>query len=475
MGMTNSLPDSLAIIVLAAGRGKRMISDSPKVAFSTREKPLIQHVLETASQLKPEKLVVVTGYKAKTVEEVIKAGSSAYPDAPILFAEQKEQLGTGHAARCAMPSLKGFHGTILLLYGDTPLLTVPTLRSFLDTHQRQKATLTILTMMTTGGLYGRIIRNRESGEVLQIKEAKDCTPSELSITECNSGVYAVDSAFLAPALESLKNENAQKEYYFTDIVEKAVKEGQNISSVIAPDPHELLGVNTPTDLAMINRIILDKLRSKLLNSGVILEDPQSLFLDASVQIAPGATIGPNVQIKGSSVIARGVVIEGSAYLVDTQVGENARLKFGVRADQAVIGGAAQIGPFAHLRPGSELAEDVHIGNFVETKKAKLAKGAKANHLTYLGDCTVGAKTNIGAGTITCNYDGYKKYETTIGENVFIGSDTCLVAPVTVEDGSTTGAGSVITSKVEKDSLALTRAPQVSKPGWAKRKRDLMSK
>ena len=261
------------------------------------------------------------------------------------------------------------------------------------------------------------------------------------------------------------------EFYLTDIIEKASKEGQNISALIAPDPLETEGVNNLADLSLVNKVLLRRQREELLLSGVSMEDPDSVFIDREASIAPGVILGPNIQIKGASVIKEGVVIEGNAYLSNTTIHEGARLKFSVRADDAIIGKNAQIGPFAHLRPGTELDEDVHVGNFVETKKAKLGKGAKANHLTYLGDCKVGARTNIGAGTITCNYDGYTKAETIIGEGAFIGSDTCLVAPVTVHDGATIGAGSVITKDVEADSLAFTRSTQIEKSGWSKTKRE----
>ncbi len=470
--------EKLAIVILAAGLGKRMKSDLPKVVAKTREKTLILHVLETAGKLLPEKLVVVTGFKRSLVEDEIKKGASqagvVYENVSI--AEQTAQRGTGDAAKAAVPFLQGFSGTVLILYGDVPLLRVDTLQGVLMRHHKDKATVTLLSAHHSNPKsYGRIVRNEKSGQVERIVEAKDCSPQELLIHECNTGICAVDSAFFAPSLESLKSENAQGEYYLTDIVEKAHKEGQIVSSVVADDPLETEGVNTLSDLAQVNQVLLNRSRTALLNSGVMMEDPDSVFIDPLSTVAPGASIGPNVQIRGKCCIESGVVIEGSAYLNNTIVKEGARLKFSVRADEAIIGKNAQIGPFAHLRPGTELSEDVHVGNFVETKKAFLAPGVKASHLTYLGDCKVGARTNIGAGTITCNYDGYKKYETIIGEGVFVGSDTCFVAPVNVGDGATIGAGSVITKNVAKDSLALTRGPLRTKPEWSRMKRELNKK
>ena len=462
--------DRLAIVILAGGKGSRMKSDLPKVLISTREKPVILHVLSTALALTPERCIVVTGYKRELVEEVIQkecGGASV-----IKFAEQREPKGTGDAAKAALPALKGFQGTVLILYGDAPLIRPQTLSTLLSLHKKESATVTVFSFVPSDPKsYGRVIRDSKTGKPIKIVETKDCTPDELLVRECNSGIYAVDSSFLEPALNALTNNNAQGEYYFTDIFERAAKEGQNISAFIAPDPHEAEGINTPYELAQVNHELLERTRRELLNSGVILEDPNTFYADASVKIAPGVVIGPSVHLRGTTTIGSGVIIEGHAYLVNVTVGAGTHLKFSVRAQDSTIGDNAQIGPFSNLRPGTNLSEGVHIGNFVETKKAILGAGTKANHLSYLGDCTIGAKTNIGAGTITCNYDGYNKFKTEIGSGVFIGSHTALVAPVTIEDGASIGAGSVITKKVESDALAFTRAPLIIKPGWAKAKRE----
>jgi bifunctional UDP-N-acetylglucosamine pyrophosphorylase/glucosamine-1-phosphate N-acetyltransferase len=397
-------------------------------------------------------------------------------DTGIVFAHQPEQRGTGDAVRCALPALEGFTGTVVILYGDSPLVSADTIRSLLKSLHDTQATLALISITADPSVpYGRILRDRTSGRILGIREAKDCSSEERLITEMNSGVYAVDSAFLAPAVTELKNDNVQKEFYLTDIVERAVREGQRVEAILAANSRELHGVNTLGELAMINRVLHEQKIKSLIDSGVNIEDPETVYIDEGVTVAPGARIGPNVQLRGATSIGANVVIEGSAFIKNCTVGAEATIKFSVAAEDASIGAHASVGPFAHLRGGTVLGDHVKIGNFVETKKAVLADGAKASHLTYLGDCTVGADTNIGAGTITCNYDGYKKFQTTIGRGVFIGSNSALVAPVTIEDGATVGAGSVITKTVERDSLAVTRAPQVAKVGWSKRKRELAEK
>lgn len=462
--------NTLAVVILAAGLGKRMGLDTPKVLVHTRQMPLLHHVLHTTRALRPSRTIVVTGHKRELVHASIAATFGAIHG--ITFAHQPEQRGTGDAVRCALPELEGFVGTVVILYGDTPLVSAQTIEHLLAVHTERSATVSLLSIEADPSVpYGRIIRDPSTAQVRGIREAKDCSATERLITEMNSGVYAVDSAFLGPAVTELKNENVQGEFYLTDIVERAVREGQAVEAVRAPRPRELIGVNTQAELTMINETLHERRIQALIESGVSVEDPRTLYLDETVTVAAGSRIGPNVQLRGSTSVGTGVVIEGAALLKNCVVGAGAIVKFSVVAEDATIGANAAVGPFAHLRSGTILGENVKIGNFVETKKALLGAGAKASHLSYLGDCTIGAETNIGAGTITCNYDGYKKYQTTIGDGVFIGSNTSLVAPVTVEDGATVGAGSVITKDVGRDSLAVTRAPQISKAGWSKRKRE----
>lgn len=446
----------------------------------TSENRLISHVLEAVVPLAPRRIVIVTGHKRELVEEAVKehllAAGNLSAKTAVSFALQNEQLGTGHAAKCALVGLSGFSGIVLILYGDTPLLKTDTISSLIQFHRSKKATITLLTAkLADPAAYGRVIRTSSDGDVTAVIENRDCSPQQRLIREINVGVYAVDSAFLGPALESIENNNSQREYYLTDIIAKAHREGQTIAGYETLDPAEALGVNDQADLSIINGHLNKARLLALQRSGVSLIDPSSVYLDPQVTIMPSAQIGPNVQLLGNTSIGERVILEGSAWLRDCEIADGAHLKFGVRAEEAKIGRDCAIGPFAHLRPGTVLDAECKIGNFVETKNARLGKDAKASHLTYLGDCEIGESSNIGAGTITCNYDGYKKSKTTVGKNVFIGSNTSLVAPVEIEDGATVGAGSVITKTVEKDSLAFTRAPQVSKAGWSARKRKLVTK
>lgn len=462
--------ERLAVIILGAGLGKRMGSDLPKVVHTICGMPLINHVLRTALALKPEKAVVVVGHKRELVEEAI-ASKWAASDHVIEIAVQTEQRGTGDAVKAALPALKDFTGTVLILYGDTPLLTVKTLDNMAREHVKQHATITVLTAeVPPPHAYGRIIRDKTTNAVARITEAKDCSAEELAISEINTGIYTVDSAFLPAAIDGLKNDNAQKEFYLPDIVSQATREGQTVCALTLTDFSEAQGVNDAYELLSAEQSARTKKIKELILSGVKVLDPATIYVDEGVAIEAGVFIGPQVQLRGKTIIKKGAQIEGSAVLIDTVVEEHAVVKFGVRSEGARIGKKASVGPFANLRAGTVLGEDTKIGNFVETKKAVLAKGAKASHLTYLGDCTLGEETNIGAGTITCNYDGVNKHQTTIGKGVFIGSNTALVAPVTINDNATVGAGSVITKEVEAGSLAFTRAPQVSKPGWSKRKK-----
>ncbi len=450
-----------------------MGGDLPKAIVKTREKALVDHVLEALKPLSPSKTIVVTGHKREVLESYL----TSSPDATghtLEFALQAEQLGTGHAVRCALPLLAGFNGTVILTYADHPLFTATTLTELVRFHQFKKATVTNLTFTCPPpNGYGRIVRDKTTGAIKRITEAKDCNPEELLIQEVNSGIYAVDSAFLKPAVEGLTNNNAQKEYYLTDIVEKAAQEGQTVVAFPLADAREAAGVNNPADLHYVNEMLAQRQITALIASGVIFDDAKSCYIDSGVTIEPGARIGPNVQLRGTTSIRTGAVIEGTSLIIDSTIGKEAVIKLGTRIESARIGDDAGVGPFAHLRPGTVLGADVKIGNFVETKNAVLSDGAKASHLTYLGDCSVGKETNIGAGTITCNYDGYKKSRTTIGDSVFVGSNSCLVAPVTIGDNALVAAGSVITRDVPAEALGMSRAKQENKDGWAGRRRKVL--
>lgn len=475
---TGPFMNSIAVVILAAGLGKRMGSDLPKALVPTIEKPLIEHVLATVKELNVERVVVVTGHAADKVGACVASAAQRleFGATKILFALQEKQLGTGDAVRAALPQLKDFNGSVLILCADMPLVRKETLSKLIELHANEKATLSFVTLVTSEpASYGRVIRDAKTKRATKIIEARDCTAEQLEITEINAAMYVVDSAFLAPSVTELKCNNAQKEFYLTDIVERAANEGQTISTLVSTDSLEIQGVNTRLDLAAVNSALRRKTVVKFIEKGVIFDDPDSCFIDGTCSIGNGTRIGPNVQILGTSSIGNDVVIEGSAYIKDSQISNNVLIRFSVRAEKVTIGDNAKIGPFAHLRPGTALDVDVHIGNFVETKNAVIKCGAKANHLSYLGDCQVGENSNIGAGTITCNYDGYRKSHTEIGKGVFVGSNSSLVAPLTIEDGATIAAGSVITRKVEGDALAITRAEQVTKAGWSKRKRDVEGK
>jgi bifunctional UDP-N-acetylglucosamine pyrophosphorylase/glucosamine-1-phosphate N-acetyltransferase len=468
--------DKLAVIILAAGLGKRMRSKLPKVVISSREMPLIHHVLHAVASIKADKTIIVTGYQKELVEAAAREFSKKNPGSALEFAYQEKQLGTGDAVKSALHLLKGFTGSVLILYGDTPLISPASLKALKETHNKNKATLSLISFNIHGeNNYGRIIRGEKDGQVEKIIEAKDCSPQELKITELNSGIYIVDSSFLEPAVNELKNENKQKEFYLTDIVERAAKEGQTVCSMVLENPTEVLGVNTLLELSTINKALIMKKINELIENGVIFDLPETCIVDNAVEMEAGVKVGPNTQILGNTKISRGTIIEGNSYINNSILGEGVTVKFSVKMEGAKLARNSSVGPFAHLRPETSLEEDCKIGNFVETKKAVLGKGSKASHLTYLGDCTVGSNSNIGAGTITCNYDGFVKNKTTIGNDVFIGSNTALVAPVVIEDGATVGAGSVITKTVEKDSLAFTRSAQVSKTAWSKNKREKAKK
>jgi bifunctional UDP-N-acetylglucosamine pyrophosphorylase/glucosamine-1-phosphate N-acetyltransferase len=465
--------EQICCVILAAGMGKRMGGDLPKAIVKTREQALIDHVLDGLTPLHPVKTIVVTGHKKELIEQYLATSNSAQPH-NLEFVFQEEQLGTGHAVKCAIPALEGFSGTVVLTYADHPLFRPSTIKLFLDFHQVKKATLSMVSFAApVPNNYGRIIRSSTERTVSRITEAKDCSVEESLISEVNSGVYAVDSAFLKPALEALTNNNAQKEYYLTDIVEKASKEGQRVEAFLLPDAEEAGGVNNLTDLAQVNRVLSRRHIQKLVTSGVTVDDESSLFLDAAVSVEPGAKIGPNVQLRGATTIAKGVVLEGTNLIIDSTIGEGATIKLGSRLEGSIVGAESSVGPFANLRPGTNLGSHCRIGNFVETKNATLHDGAKASHLTYLGDCTVGKESNIGAGTITCNYDGYKKSQTVIGAGVFVGSNSSLVAPIKIGDGALVAAGSTITRDVPADSLGLARAKQEIKEGWAEKRRKVI--
>lgn len=462
----------LAVLVLAAGLGTRMRSATAKVLHSLGGRPLIAYVLDTARKLSPDRLIVVVGHQAEEVEAACNRNGDC---AATRFVLQPEQRGTGHAVRCAAPALAGFGGDVLIVYGDVPTLRAETLSAFVAGHARSGAILSLLTACfrdPTG--YGRIIRDA-SGEVEEIVEERDATPEQRLIREINSGIYCVDTGFLLGAVGSLAAENAQGEYYLTDIVSDARRTGHRLWSRGIEDTGEVCGINTRAELAEMEAKLRQSIVEKWMAAGVSFEDPATAYVGPNVTIGRDTTIGPGTHLRGKTVIGERCRIDGNAYLVDARLGARVHLKFGVVITESTVGDDVQIGPFAHLRPGTNLAESVHIGNFVETKKATLGPGTKANHLTYLGDVTIGEKTNVGAGTITCNYDGFRKHPTVIGDRVQIGSDTQLVAPVKVGSDAYVGAGTTVTHEVPPGALAVSRTPQRNIAGWVEKKRARESK
>lgn len=460
---------SLAAVVLCAGKGTRMKSDRAKVLHPILGRPIAWYPISSAFELGAQQVVAVVGHQA---DEVKKQLSAAFPGTSLQFALQAQQRGTGDAVGAARGALTGFSGAVLILYGDVPLLTVDTLKRLLAAYQPTKAPLAMISCRLpdpTG--YGRVMRDA-SGKVQGIVEHKDCTDEQRRITEVNAGIYVVDAKFLWGALEKLTPQNAQGELYLTDIVSQASKLG-DVPVVEAP-AEETAGVNDRAELAERAEVMRARINLRHMKAGVTLQHPASTFIDAGVEIGPETVIGPNVSIQGECEIGANVTLDQGAVLVHSTVGDGAHVKPYSVLEEAVVGQRAHVGPFARLRPGTVLDEEVHVGNFVETKKARLRKGVKAGHLAYLGDADIGAGSNIGAGTITCNYDGVNKHQTVLGANVFVGSDTQLVAPVKVGDDAFIAAGSTITDEVPSGALALSRTAQVNKEGWAERRKKVLA-
>jgi bifunctional UDP-N-acetylglucosamine pyrophosphorylase/glucosamine-1-phosphate N-acetyltransferase len=443
---------SLAVLILAAGKGTRMKSDLVKVLHPVAGTPMLSFSLDLARSLHPDRLVVVVGFQRDLVRQRFSA-----PD--IIFADQEEQLGTGHAVSVARQDLKDLEGTVLILCADVPLLTEGTVRKFLQAHEDGGATLSVLTTMPQNpGGYGRVVRG-EDGLLLRIVEDKDLRAGEEKIREINTGIYAVEAKFLFSALGSLSDQNAQKEYYLTDIVEKASSQGKKAQACLAEDPFEVMGINSRLDLAKASQALRQKIAEHHMMAGVTLMDPLTTYIDRGVEIGKDTVIYPNCYLLGKTSLGEGCLVEPGCKLTDTRVGNFVTIKTSSVISESVIEDRVEVGPFAHLRPLTVLREGSKIGNFVEVKKSVIGKGTKANHLSYIGDATLGEKVNIGAGTITCNYNGRKKHQTIIEDGVFVGSNTELVAPVKIGRGAIIGAGSTITKEVPPETLAISRAKQ----------------
>ncbi len=445
---------SLEVVTLAAGQGTRMRSALPKVLHPVAGKPMLGHVIDTARQLQPQRIHVVIGHGADTVRERLAADD-------LSFVMQREQLGTGHAVAQAAPALSAER--VLILYGDVPLIEVGTLRRLLQKVDDQHLALLTVELGDPTG-YGRIVRDA-AGAVSAIVEHKDATPEQRAIKEGNTGILAVPGKRLGDWLSRLSNSNAQGEYYLTDVIAMAVADGLTVATEQPLDAMEVQGANDRIQLAELERHYQQRAARRLMAEGVTLRDPARFDVRGEVSVGRDVLIDINVILEGRVLIEEGVEIGPNCVIRNSTLRKGAIVKANSHLDGAELGEGADCGPFARLRPGSVLGAKAHVGNFVELKNAVMGEGAKAGHLSYLGDAEIGARSNIGAGTITCNYDGANKSRTLMGEDVFIGSNSALVAPVILGDGATTGAGSVVTQDVPANTLAVGRAKQRNIEGW----------
>lgn len=486
--MTHSSPDQtsqssisgLGVIIMAAGLGKRMKSKLAKVLHPVAGKPMVLYVVDVACRLGEQGVALIVGHQGAEVRKAVEASGRR-----VAVAEQTKQLGTGHAVLQARPVFTddvSRHPTrFLILNGDTPLLTEGTVRELLAVHDEQKAAVTLLTaVMDDASGYGRVIRQRRDewqagaadNAVQKIVEDKDASSVERAVREINVGTYVVDGAFLFPSLEKLTPANAQGEYYLTDIIQMAVEQGRTVAAMRLRTIDEGLGINSRLQLAEAERVVRQRIRDRWLEAGVTMRDPASTWIDAEVTIGRDTVLFPQVTLEGKTVIGEDVIVHGGTRISDCTVGNGVEILDHCLFRDSQIEEGAHLGPFVHLRPGVIVRRNAKVGNFVEMKKAELGEGAKANHLSYLGDALIGKGANIGAGTITCNYDGFKKYQTVIGEQVFVGSDVQLVAPVTVGQGAVIAAGTTVTEDVPADALVISRVQQVTRQGWAARRRAL---
>ena len=447
---------SLNVVILAAGQGTRMRSSLPKVLHTVGGIPLLRHVINTAGRLGPDSIHVVFGHGGDQVRE-------ALADTDVIWVEQAEQLGTGHAVDQVLPLIQDDNSTVLVLYGDVPLIRPETLQPMIE--QAGDAKLSVLTaVLNDPSGYGRMVRD-DKGRLTRIVEHKDAGEEELQIREINTGFLAVRAGLLRGWLGKLDNSNVQGEYYLTDIIAMAVADGVTVESAGAADEFDILGVNDRIQLATLERAYQHRLAETLMRTGVTLADPARIDIRGELLAGSDCTIDVNTVFEGEVRLGEGVRIGPNCVISNARIGDGTEVLANCIIEDASIGGDSRIGPFARIRPDTELDERVHIGNFVEVKKSTIAAGSKVNHLSYIGDTRMGSGVNVGAGTITCNYDGANKHLTEIGNDVFIGSDTQLVAPVKVGDGATIGAGTTVTKEVPANELTLSRSPQKTINGW----------
>ena len=453
----------LHIVILAAGKGRRMHSNIAKVLHRISGRTLVDHVLRTAGTLSARSTTVVVGHLAGQV-------TTALADRPGLrVVLQGEQLGTAHALIETAPLFSGATGTLLMLSGDVPLLRPATLGRLLETHAASRAVATVLTALTDRPYgYGRIVRS--GGKIARIVEERDASPAERRIKEINAGVYAFDLAPLFPSLQKIASENAQGEYYLTDLVSVYRRRKQTVDTLLLPDTSEIRGVNSRTELAEVAALVRQRKNEELMGAGVTIVDPATTYIDDDVVVGTDTVIHPGVVLEGRTRVGKACEIHAFVRIADSTIGDRVAVNNHCVITGATIADDARVGPFAHLRPEADVRERARVGNFVELKKTVLGPGSKASHLAYLGDATIGADVNVGAGTITCNYDGVRKHQTVIDDGAFIGSDSQLVAPVRVGAGAYVAAGSSITRDVPPGALAIARGQQVNKEGWVERKK-----
>src|SRR3989338_7543040 len=457
----------VAAIILAAGLGKRMKSDIPKVLHPVVGKPMLFYPLEVVKGLGIEKVILIVGHKAGEVIHALNSElrtSNLVPagfkrGSKLVYVRQEPQLGTGHAVLSAEGSLKSFKKNILILSGDVPLITKQTILGLLDLHAKKKAAISFIsTVVENPAGYGRVLRDGNNS-VIRIVEHKDASIEERAVNEINTGIYCADTAFLFSGLKKIKKGNAQNEYYLPDLIEMAVKQKKRVAALTHINADEVMGINNRIELSEANRVMRQRINSALMFSGVTLLDADTVYIHYGVAIGRDTIIYPNVFLEGNTKVGSGCVIEEGCKIIDSVIGDGSVIKSHSVIESSQVGQNVSIGPFARLRPESVIEDTAKVGNFVEIKKSRLGRGTKANHLSYIGDAIIGKDVNIGAGTITCNYDGIKKHQTTIEDGAFIGSDTQLVAPVKVGKNAYIGSGSTITKNVPAGSLALSRPEQ----------------
>lgn len=457
---------NLSAIILAAGKGTRMKSARPKVLHEVAGLPMLSYPVGALKALKAKKIVVVIGHGAQSVKDALE-------ETGVSFIVQEEQLGTGHAVICAMKGLKGADGDVVILSGDVPLITPQTIKGLLKIHSSGGKNRPVLSLITalledpTG--YGRVVRDAH-GRITSIVEDKDCTPAQREINEINTGIYCADSGFLKGNLKKIGSSNKQAEYYLPDLVSLAVSQGMRVAAMTHTDATEVMGVNNRVELARANSAMKERIALMLMYSGVTIIDPANTYIDSGVKVGQDTVIYPGVHLIGNTVVGKDCILEEGCRIEGTSIGDGSVIKSYSVIESAEAGRFVVIGPFARIRPGSVLGEGVRVGNFVEVKKTRMGKGTKANHLSYLGDSLIGAGVNIGAGTITCNYDGVHKHTTIIEDGAFIGSDSQLVAPVKIGKNAYVGSGTTVTKDVPPGSLVITRTKERVIEGWGEKKK-----